>query len=190
MNVRLNLATKALETRRPFLAGSGLVAVVAGIVFLWLGWHVYTIRKADADVRRRTAEIRQQMEQAETQRAELERYFAQKDVASLHDRAAFLNTIIDARSFNWTRMFMDLERVLPGGVHVVSIEPKQKEGHLELKLTVGATSDDAELKFIRALEDSNEFSEVHMVNDHLAPNTGTQSLDLKIVELTMVYSRS
>jgi len=190
MKVRLNLATKALETHRRFLAGSGIVATVAGIVFLWLGWQVYSARKADAEVRRRTAEIREKMDRLEVQRQELEAYFAQKDIASLHERASFLNSIIDARSFNWTRMFMDLEHVLPGGVHVLSIEPEQKEGHVKLKLTVGASSDEAKVKLIRALEDSSEFSEVREVAEHNPPNSSTQSLDVKIVELTTVYSRS
>ena len=190
MRVRLNLATKALETHRRFMAGSGLVAAVAGLVFVWLGWHVYTIRKGNAELRERTAEIGQKMERLEVQRAELEQYFAQKDVASLHERASFLNSIIDARSFNWTRMFMDLEHVLPGGVHVVSIEPKQIDGRVQLKLTVGASSDDAEIKFLHALEDSNEFSEVRVVSDHRPSSSSTPSVDVKVVELTTVYSRS
>ena len=48
MRVRLNLATKPLETHRKFIAGSGLLGVIAAIVFLSLGWHVYLARKANA----------------------------------------------------------------------------------------------------------------------------------------------
>jgi len=189
MRIRLNLATKALETHRKFLAGAGLVAIVAGIVFLAFGWHVYSVRKIDAELRARAQKTRQEMVKLEEQRSELERYFSQKDIAELNARAAFINGIIDASSFNWTQMFMDLERILPGGVHVVSIEPKQVEGHVEVKLTVGAISDEAELKFLRALEGSKEFTQVQVQNIH-APNAGgNQSGDLKVVQLTTVYSR-
>jgi len=83
-----------------------------------------------------------------------------------------------------------LEHVLPGGVHVVSIEPKQIDGRVQLKLTVGASSDDAEIKFLHALEDSNEFSEVRVVSDHRPSSSSTPSVDVKVVELTTVYSRS
>jgi len=62
------------------------------------------------------------------QRADLERFFLQPANAKLHDRAAFLNSLIDERSFDWTQMFMDLERILPGGVRVVSIEPGRSRG--------------------------------------------------------------
>ena len=98
MKVRLNLATKALETHRRFLAGAGLTAVVAGLLFLGLGWHVHSARKVNAELRARTGKMRQEMAKLEAQRKDLERYFGQKDIANLHDRAAFINTILDARS--------------------------------------------------------------------------------------------
>jgi type IV pilus assembly protein PilN len=190
MKVRLNVATKALETHRRFLAGAGLTAVVAGLAFLGLGWHVYTARKVDAEQRARTQSMRQEMSRLEAQRKDLERYFSQKEIAELHDRAAFINAILDARSFNWTLMFMDLERILPGGVRVISIEPKQVGGHVEVKLTVGAISDEAELKFEHALEESKEFTEFQIQNIHVPDSSGNTSGDQKVVQLTTVYSRS
>ncbi len=190
MKVRLNLATKALETHRRFLVGAGLTTVFAGLALLGLGWHVYLARKADAELRARTERMRQEMAKLEVQRKDLERYFNQKDIANLHDRASFVNTILDARSFNWTLMFMDLERILPGGVRVLSIEPKQVAGHVELKLSVGATSDEAELQFLHALEASKEFTEVQVQNDRSPNLTGNQSGDQKVVQLTTLYSRT
>src|SRR5712691_6752775 len=188
MKVRLNVATKALETHRRFLAGAGLTAVFAGLAFLGLGWHVYTARKVDAEQRARTQSMGQEMSRLEAQRKDLERYFGQKEIAELHDRAAFINAILDARSFNWTLMFMDLERILPGGVRVISIEPKQVGGHVEVKLTVGAISDEAELKFEHALEESKEFTEVQIQNIHVPNSSGNTSGDQKVVQLTTVYS--
>jgi type IV pilus assembly protein PilN len=189
MRVRLNLATKPLETHRRFLAAAGLTAVVASLVFLGLGWHVYTARKVDAEERIRTGKMRQERAKLEAQRKELELYFDQKEIKELHERAAFINNILDARSFNWTLMFMDLEHILPGGVRVISIEPKQVGGHVEVKLTVGATNDEAELKFEHALEESREFTEIQIQNIHMAP-AGSTSGDLKVVQLTAVYSRT
>jgi type IV pilus assembly protein PilN len=188
MKVRLNLATKPLETHRKFVAASTLVGLVAVIVFLSLGWHVYLARKANAEMRAKSAKILQQVAELEQQRAALERFFALDENARLHDRAAFINSLIDARSFNWTLMFMDLERVLPAGVRVVSIEPKQEKGRIEVKFMIGATSDDAKLKFIKALEDSKTFSHIQVVGSH-APTPGAGGEQI-IVELTAEYSRT
>ena len=192
MKVRLNLATKALETHRRFLVGSGLVAFFAVAAFLGLGWYAYSARAAHSELRSRTEKTRLEMDKLESERKDLERYFGQKDIAELHDRAAFINTILDARGFNWTLMFMDLERILPEGVRVISIEPKQVSGRVELKLTVGTINDEAELKFEHALEDSKAFTDVRI--QHVGtPSAGpgaNQNADQKIVQLTTVYSRS
>jgi type IV pilus assembly protein PilN len=188
MRVRLNLATKPLEAHRKFIAGSGLVGAIAVIVFLSLGWHVYLARKANAEMRAKSANILQQMAELQQQRTSLERFFDLDVNRNLHDRAAFINNLIDARSFNWTLMFMDLEKVLPAGVRVVSIEPKQEKGRVEVKFIIGATSDEAKLKFMKALEDSKTFTHIELVGTQ-RPTSGT-SADQIVVELTAEYLRS
>lgn len=186
MRVRLNLATKPLESHRLFLTGAGLAAGVAVILLVYLSWHVYSVRNAATDIRIRTEAMRQQLTKYESQGQELQRFFNQKEIASLHDRAAFLNGIIDARSFNWTKMFMELEQILPAGVRIISIEPKQYAGHAELKLTFGATSDDAKLKFFHALEQSKEFSDVKEEREY-TPTSNNAVVDQRIVLLTTSY---
>jgi type IV pilus assembly protein PilN len=163
MRIRLNLSTKPLETHRRFIAGSGVVGFVGVIVFLSLGWHVYLARKANAEMRAKSGKIQQQVAELGQQRTALAEFFASEENAKLHDRADFINSLIDARSFNWTLMFMDLEKVLPGGVRVISIEPKQEKGRIEVKLLVGAVSDEAKLKLIKALEESGSFKHVQLI---------------------------
>jgi type IV pilus assembly protein PilN len=188
MRVRLNLATKPLETHRKFIAGSTLVGFVGALVFLSLGWHVYLARKANAQMRAKSAKILQQVAELERQRGALERFFALDENARLHDRAAFINSLIDARSFNWTLMFMDLEKVLPPGVRVISIEPKRENGRIGVKFVIAATSDDAKLRFLKALEDSKTFTHIELANSThpLAGPSGEQI----VVELTAVYLRT
>ena len=186
MRVPLNLATKPLQSHRRFLAGSGVSIFAASILFLGLGWHVYSVRNAAAAVRTRTDQLRKAFAKGDAQRKDLERFFNQKDISSIHDRAAFINGIIVVRSFNWTQMFMDLERILPGGVHVISIEPKQVSGHVEVKLTAGVISDEIMLKFVQALENSSKFSDVQIQGIHAA--NVRDSSDQRVVQLTTYYS--
>jgi Tfp pilus assembly protein PilN len=186
MKVRLNLATKRLLTHRRFFVGSGALGAAALLIFGALGVHVYYARKANEEMRAKFEKITRQMEGLQSQREVLERFFNLPENAKLHDRAAFINGLIDARSFNWTRMFMDLEDALPAGVRVVSIEPKQDKGRVQVKFIIGATTNEAKLQLLKALEESKSFTNVEVV----AVRSNTQAnADPIVLELMAQYAR-
>jgi Tfp pilus assembly protein PilN len=188
MKVRLNLSTKPLQTHRKFLAIAGIVGVVAGLFFIGLGLHVYFVRQGDQVYREKIVAVRSEMVNLDRQRGELEQFFSRPENAKLHERSAFLNTLIDEQSLNWTQMFMDLEKILPSGVRVVSIEQRHDKGVVEVKLTIGATSDDAKLKFLHALEQSPSFSHLQVLSQKVAQQQAGSN-DKVDVELSVVYSR-
>ena len=187
MNVRLNLATKPLESQRRFYASAGLVAFLGSVLFLILGWHVYSELRAQENLRRKEQDNDRVAAHLNARRKDLDDFFGRPENAKLKDRVAFLNGFIDESSFNWTRMFMDLEKTLPVGVHVVSIQPKLDKGRMSVHLTVGAVSDEAKIKFLRAMESSPAFSNVTLLNVHTG---GAGNSDQAVMELNAVYSRT
>jgi type IV pilus assembly protein PilN len=188
MKVRLNLSTRPLETHRRFLAIAGLTGAVAALSFLGLGWHVYSVRKADEALRVKVGQLRQEMAGLDAQRKDLERFFARPENAQLNERSAFLNAMIDEQSLNWTQMFMDLEKIMPAGVRLLSIEPKHDKGRVEVKIIVGAMSDETKLRFLHALESSPAFTHVELVGEKTATSAALGPDRLE-VELKVVYSR-
>jgi type IV pilus assembly protein PilN len=191
MKVRLNLATNPLQTHRKFLAASGLTGLIAGLIVLVLGWHVYSVRKSNEALRARAAAVHQEMVGLRAQRDKLEEFFKDEQNAKLNERSVFLNSLIDERSLNWTQMFMDFEKVLPTGVRLVSIEPGHDKGQVLVKLQIGAINDEAKLKFMRALESSPAFKDLREVSEKTAdPQAGTADVDHLQVQLTVVYARS
>jgi Tfp pilus assembly protein PilN len=86
-------------------------------------------------------------------------------------------------------MFMDLEKILPPGVRVLSIEPAHEKGRVKVRLTVGAASDEAKLKFLHALEESRSFTQVELMSSR-ENVSGSPGADHTEVELTAVYSRT
>jgi type IV pilus assembly protein PilN len=185
MQVRLNIATRPLESHRRFLAGAGLLAVLGGIIFLALGWHVYSTLRAQEALRRKEQENNNRAALLQRRRKELDDFFARTENARLKERATFVNGIIDERSFDWTQMFMDLEKLVPVGVHVVSIQPQLEKGHMFVRLTVEATSDESKIKFLHAMENSPAFSNFELLSVHKGQNIGEQAL-----ELHAIYVRS
>ncbi len=73
------------------------------------------------------------------------------------ERSRFLNEVFARKSFSWTATMMDLERVLPYGVQVTSIDPViTKEGDVQIRLRV--TGDrDRTIQLVRNLERSQRF---------------------------------
>lgn len=187
MILGVNLATQPLESHRRFWVFAPVAAVVAAVFFCILAWHVYSLHKADSAYRSEVAGVSGEIDSLNKQREKLDRFFAEPENAMLHERASFVNSIIDARSFNWTHMFMDLERIMPLGAHVLSIEPKQLNGQAMVKLTCGAVNDEAKAKLLRELEESNVFSHLQLLN--VRNPTQDAAGDHVIIELTVIYSR-
>jgi type IV pilus assembly protein PilN len=185
MQVRLNIATKPLESHRRFLVGAGLLAVLGGVIFLALGWHVYSTLRAQEALRHKEEENNNRAALLQRRRKELDDFFARTENARLKERASFVNGIIDERSFDWTQMFMDLEKLVPVGVHVVTIQPQLEKGHMFVRLTVAATSDESKIKFLHAMENSPAFSNVELLSVHSTQSSAEQAL-----ELHAIYVRS
>jgi Tfp pilus assembly protein PilN len=186
MKVRLNLATSPLESQRRFALGAALLGTVAGVALGLLSWHTYRVWNADRDFRAKMTQQQKTMTGLGHQRQDLEAYFNRPDVLKVRNRSAFLNGLIEQRSFPWTKIFMDLERSLPEGVRVVSIAPKMSAGHVEVRLIVGAATDEGKLKFLRALEASQEFSRIQLLAE--TRPIKPEEIDRVILELTAWYS--
>jgi Tfp pilus assembly protein PilN len=188
MHVGLNLATKPLVSHRRFLMGSALLGVLAGVLFFYLGWHFYTLRKADEDFRAHLAKIQQEMAHAQAERGDLERFYAKGENRNLQERARFVGGVIEARSFNWTKMFMDLEHTLPPGVHVLRIEPRLENGSAAVRFVVAGSSEESKVKLLKAFEDSRSFSHIELTNTGLPKQSGTGSTDVFLAEFSAIYT--
>jgi len=64
---------------------------------------VHSARKSTLSCALRTGKMRQEMPSSKRSARSWSVILA-KGLANLHDRAAFINTILDGRSFNWTLM--------------------------------------------------------------------------------------
>jgi len=174
MKVRLNLATAPLENNRRFIAGAGLLGLIGIGVFLALSLHTIYTWRSNRQIRTEISNYQKNIRMLEQQQSALRSYFQLAQTREVTERAAFLNSLIDQRSFPWTKVFMDLEHLLPTGVRVVTIAPKMEKGVVEVTLVVGAINDEAKLKFLKALEESKEFSGVELKQEQRPSKSNAQ----------------
>lgn len=165
MKIKLNVATRPLENERRFMFGALLLGFIAVLAFAILLTRALNVSRDARIQRAQLSQLRNEIANLDRQRADMQTFFNNPDIQRVTDRAKFLNGLIDQRSFPWTRIFMDLENVLPEGVRVVTISPKLGNGHIELHLLIGAATDDARLKFLRTLESSRSFSHIQLLSE-------------------------
>jgi type IV pilus assembly protein PilN len=186
MKVRLNLSTSPLESNRRFALAATVIGTIAVVVLLVLSYRTYSVWRSDKALRARQDALELQIAKLQQQRQELSQFFENAQTVQRRQRAAYLNSLIQQRAFPWIKIFMDLERILPEGVRVVSIEPKLEGDTLQLTFLVGALSDDSKLKFLKALEKSPEFSHIELLSES-RPTRAEQS-DRVMLSLQAQYS--
>src|SRR5579864_9549363 len=152
MKVRLNLATSPLESNRRFAVGATLFGAVGILGLLLLSANAFSVWRADRVSRSREAALQSQIAALQQQRQSLASFFDQPETVKRRQRAAYLNALIQQRAFPWIKIFMDLEKILPEGVRVVSIEPK-------------LVGDTVQLTFLKSLEHSPEFSHIALLSE-------------------------
>jgi len=157
MRISVNLANRPFVELRPLFARLRLAMVVLALLAIGLGFALRSLNAKAAVARERMDALK-----AETQRYQHER---QVNEARMHqpqnmavlERSRFLNGLFAWKSFSWTAVMMDLEKVLPAGVQVTSIEPQiTKEGDVNIRLRVSGDRDRA-VQLVRNLETSQRF---------------------------------
>jgi type IV pilus assembly protein PilN len=186
MKVRLNLSTSPLESNRRFSLSASVIGMIAIVALLVLSYRTFSVWQSDRVLRARQDSLQLQIARLQQQRQGLSAFFENPETVQRRQRAAYLNSLIQQRAFPWIKIFMDLERILPEGVRVVSIEPKLANDTLQLTFLVGAMSDESKLKFLKALESSPEFSHIELLSETRPARP--EQLDRVLLSLQAQYS--
>jgi type IV pilus assembly protein PilN len=169
MRLDINLASSPYRDLRSFWLrwGGGLAAVVLlTIVLAYTSIAGWAAAGKDRDL---IHQVQQQIDSRDHERQNAEALLGRPENVSIRDRSQFLNDLFERKAFSWTRVFEDLERVMPARLHVVSIHPEMSSEHeLELKLMVAGESRDRALQLVRNMEESQRFEQTEIVDENVA----------------------
>jgi type IV pilus assembly protein PilN len=166
MHIDINLATRPYEDLRRFWLRWGAPLALLGLLTLVLLYSVIlgllTARKDNVLIREREAQIASRDQEKTTAQALLNL----PQNRATHDRSQFLNDLFERKAFSWTRVFEDMEQVMPARLHVVSIKPEMAEDNqLVIKLIVAGESRDRALELVRRMEASKRFQQTHIESE-------------------------
>ncbi len=184
MRLNINLATQPYEDIRKFLAKWGLLTLVLAAATGLLVFMAVRNWRDSRSINAQISDLHQKMDALDRDKAAAIATLNAPGNKSVAEKSRFLNDAIERKSLSWTRIFMDLERMMPNGLHVVSIKPEfSKNNRLGLRLQVGGTSHDKAIELVRRMEESSTFKQATLVSEQMAPGRG----DPVIFEITSTY---
>src|SRR5260370_19528214 len=142
IHVPINLASEPFRRDRTML----LAAAVLGVhVVALLGLQISTIvdeRHQAADVRVTLNRLSAQLRTISTEQAKLNATLRQPENAEVLERSLFLNTLIERKAISWSKIFSDLEKVMPYNVRLVSVRLPEVDAQNEVLLDMVVGSQD------------------------------------------------
>jgi type IV pilus assembly protein PilN len=129
----------------------------------------------------------QQIAARDKEKAEAQALMNSPQNATTRDRSQFLNDLFYRKAFSWTRVFEDLERVMPPRVHVVSIQPELGvNNELAIKLVVAGDSRERALELVRKMEASRHFQQTEIQQESAESGTANQGDRVKF-DISALY---
>lgn len=181
MRININLASQKYQDAREFYIRWGGALAVVLVITTALALLSWSNHKQSVQDNRRIRELRDQIAGVDAQRQKAEAVLNLAANQDVRDQSRYWNDVIDRKSFSWTQLFSDLEKIMPARAFITSAEPKiTRDRRLQLSLIfVGEKYDDA-LELLHSMERSERFKEPILRSD--GPRTLGGGAGASIVE--------
>jgi len=159
LRIPINLATEPFRRDRPMLAGSAAIAILLGLLLIFQMVRIVSEHRQAADIRIAIDQENAQIRAIGAQQAKLNATLRKPENAEVLERSLFLNTLIDRKAISWTKIFGDLEKVMPYDVRLLSVRlpAVNSNNRVLLDMVVGAKDVKPILELFKRLEASPQF---------------------------------
>lgn len=155
----MNLASEPFRRDRAKLiaaviSAAALVALLGVQIVLILGE-----RERAAENRARVARLNAELAEIQAGQARADATIQQPANAEVLERSVLLNTLVARKGISWTRLFADMEQVLPDNVRLIQVRLPQVNIRNEviLDMEIGTPDPDQAIEFTRRLAASELF---------------------------------
>jgi type IV pilus assembly protein PilN len=175
MRISVNLANRPFVELRPLFARLRLAMAVLAVLAVGLGFWLHSLTAKAIVAQAQMNALKEKTQRFQHERQVNEARMHQPQNMAVLERSQFLNAVFARKSFSWTAVLMDLEKVLPTGVQVTSIEPSiTKEGDVNIRLRVSGDRERAVL-LVRNLETSQRFLSPRLASEQAQTQEGNRN---------------
>ncbi len=166
---RVNLSRRPFVNRRPVVRLGVALWVLGGLLVLVNLWLFNTYWSDSQDVRAELEMVNGEVAAELEALQELDRKVDRINLAAQNSQAAYLNSLISYRTFPWSALFDDLERVLPRDVRLEAVSPAVRLAAAELaqKVQRAAQQERSDARRGRSRRNSREPSPAQTVDQEL-----------------------
>lgn len=167
----LNLASQPFRRERAQMTGVLLLCGVLIVTLLSLGGLIIHSRAAAVDLRQRIAADSERLNRFQVQQSRYSSVLSKPSNAEVFSNSVFLNELIARRGLSWSRIFHDLEQVLPTSIRLLAIrlpqvaeEDSNGMNRVQLDMVVGTTQPEQFLILLKRLEQASNFGATAVVS--------------------------
>jgi len=162
MRIPINLASQPFRRDRAVLVASGALGILLIVLLMFLLSLNRVENGQAAETRQEMARLDSRISALSAQQARQDAILRKPENAEVLERSLFLNALLYRKGISWTRIFADLEKVVPYNVRIMAIRPSVAgPNQISLDMTVGADSPAPVIELLKNLEGSPSFGEVY-----------------------------
>jgi Tfp pilus assembly protein PilN len=175
MRIPINLASQPFRRDRAVLVASGALGILLVILLVFL-LSLNSLESGQvAQTRKEIVRLQSQLRAVSAQQARQDAVLRKPENAEVLERSLFLNALLYRKGISWTRIFADLEKVVPYSVRIMAIRPSVVgQNQIALDMTVGSETPGPIIDLLKNLEGSARFGAVY--SHSLLPPTQTDKL--------------
>ncbi len=176
----INLASEPFRPMRRMIVGAGAAATLLTALLVVLIALAVSQKGQAAQTRERIAKLEKQLQTLSGEQAVLTAQLRKPENAEVLDRSLFLNSIIYAKAISWTRLFDDLEKVVPYNVQVIYVRPQVNgRNEISLDMVVGSQAAEPMIQMLKRMERSPDFGATR-INTRMPPSQSDPLLRYRI----------
>lgn len=184
MRLNINLATQKYEDAGAFYMRWGSFVGAALLLTMVLGWVAWSSHARSMQAQKRIFELQQKIAELDRQKDRTETVLNLPENHDVREQSRFWNNRISQRSFSWTLLFSELEKIMPRRAFLVAVQPEINSDQklpetvqkLKLKLSIDGEKYDDAIELVKNMEGSQRFHVIGIETEVFkAPTKGSSA---------------
>ncbi len=168
MKFNINLASQPYEAAREYRRRMSALVLALGIVTVGLLGYIIHQAIVSRPINHETRVVQRELAALDAEKAQAQAILSRPPNRVVAGESQFLNELFARKALSWTRVFSEMEKIMPPNIHVVSMKPDYTANNqLLLHMVVATDSRDRAVELVSRMEKSPHFRQAQVVAENV-----------------------